>query len=513
MPGQLSAAPEATVRQRPAAADAAAQAAVTGLLLALPALMCFRDLVSCAVHSDAGWQIQTAAWILAHHAFPHTDPFSRTKAGAPWQAYSWLFGLILLKLYQWFGLAGFVAYTSAMSVAITGAIWRLVSRVQPDFMKSAALTAAAVVCISRDFTPRSWLFSILFFAIELNILLEYRRKRRWKILLWLLPVYAVWANVHIQFIDGLLVLGIAACEPLLARWFRWGEDTGDAGTLWLMLAGCAAAALANPYGAGIYGAAWTMGSQPGVLGTVTEMHALAFRSPGDYLLLFLALAAAALLFRREQPAPFDTLLLAMAAALSFRSQRDAWLLAIVAVELVARALRAEDAPAQARPKWTWGVTVAAGAAAIAAGAAGMQVSQARLETLQAENLPVGAVRAVLDRHYAGPLFNDYDWGGFLIWKLGWPVTIDGRAGLYGDKEIARSIQTWTGEPGWSDDPELETAGVVIAPVDAALTQLLRMDGHFRLVYEDKVAAVFVKNPLKTAADGGSGEAARPRSAD
>jgi hypothetical protein len=35
------------------------------------------------------------------------------------------------------------------------------------------------------------------------------------------------------------------------------------------------------------------------------------------------------------------------------------------------------------------------------------------------------------------------------------------------------------------------AGVVIGPVKAPLNQVLRMDSRFQLVYEDKVAAVFV----------------------
>jgi hypothetical protein len=36
------------------------------------------------------------------------------------------------------------------------------------------------------------------------------------------------------------------------------------------------------------------------------------------------------------------------------------------------------------------------------------------------------------------------------------------------------------------------AGVVIGPVKAPLTQVLRMDPRFQLAYEDKVAAVFVR---------------------
>ena len=81
--------------------------------------------------------------------------------------------------------------------------------------------------------------------------------------------------------------------------------------------------------------------------------------------------------------------------------------------------------------------------------------------------------------------------GYLIWALRMPVSIDGRAAFYGDQAIDRSVATWAGAPDWNSDPELKSAGLVIGPVKAPLTQLLRMDPHFQLIFEDKLAAVFV----------------------
>ena len=46
-------------------------------------------------------------------------------------------------------------------------------------------------------------------------------------------------------------------------------------------------------------------------------------------------------------------------------------------------------------------------------------------------------------------------------------------------------------PDWATDPDLKSAGVVIAPVDTALAQLLHMDSRFELAYQDKIADVFV----------------------
>src|SRR5204862_2814805 len=106
-------------------------------------------------------------------------------------------------------------------------------------------------------------------------------------------------------------------------------------------------------------------------------------------------------------------------------------------------------------------------------------------------LPVHAVEAIQARNYAGPLYNDYNWGGYLIWALHMPVSMDGRASLYGDEAIERSMTTWGGQPGWQSDPALQAAGIVIGPSNSPLMQLLQTDPHFQLAYRDKLAAVFV----------------------
>ena len=478
-----------------AALDALVRALLVGLLLAAGALMCLRHAGDCVADADLGWHLQTGSWILQHHAVSHVDPFSRVVGGRPWQAYSWLFDLLLLQAWTRFGLQGVVLLTAGLMMLITAAVYRLISHLQSDFTVRILLTLAAVFCISKMSMPRPWLFTVLLFVLELDVLMRTRETGRSRSLLWLPPIFALWANVHIQFIDGLLVLGIAACEPLLARWTKWGDDPATARPLWLALGACVAAPLLNPYGIGIYRDAWIMASQPGVLNTVSEMHALAFRSAGDYLLLFLALAATALLFRLSRPAPFETLLLAMSVVLSFRSQRDAWILAIVAVALIAARWRASAGEPAKMPAWALPVTLAATAAVSVAGFFALHVNNTRMLALEAKAMPVQAVQVVKQRHYPGPLFNDYNWGGYLIWQLGLPVTIDGRAGLYGDSSIDRSVATWGGGPHWATNPQLQSAALVIAPVGDALTQLLRLDSRFELVYEDKVAAVFVRCPL------------------
>ena len=468
----------------------------------MSAFICLRGAKAAVTDPDVGWHLRTAEWILAHHAVPHSDPFSRVTGGEPWQAYSWLFDLVLLKMYVWMKLRGLLVFTAGMMTLIAAAVYHMTSRLLSDFTQRALVTVAAMFCLAQLSTPRPWLFTILFFALEIDILMHARKTGRSRELLWLPALFVLWANVHIQFVDGLLVLVIAAIEPLLRRWWKSDTPSVPARNLWLTLGACCVAVCLNPYGPAIYKIAWQMGSQRGVLDTVSEMMALPFRTPGDFVLLFMALTAAGVLFRYRNLPPFETLMLAMAAVLSFRSRRDMWVMAITAAAILAAGLPVpagrEDKSDQ--PGWAAMLSAASALAIFAASVFLLGINNGVLDKLVAEKLPVQAVEVVKQRHYDGPLFNTYDWGGFLIWNLREPVSIDGRAGLYGDKAINQSRDTWGGSATWDSDPALESAGVVIAPHGAALTQLLRTDSRFELKYEDKVAAVFVsrKDPKATA---------------
>ena len=438
----------------PTRTDQAARALLIGLLCAVSAFVCLRGATGAVADPDVGWHLRTGQWILQHHAFPHTDPFSRVSGGSPWQAYSWLFELILLKLYGWMNLQGLMVFTAAMMALIAAAVYHMMSRLQADFTQRAVLTMVVMFCLSRMSTPRPWLFTILFFALEMNILMHVRQTGKSRELLWLPLIFALWANLHIQFVDGLLVLGIAATEPLLARWWKPETQGVRARNLWLALGACVAAACLNPYGPGIYKVAWQLGSQPGVLDSIAEMLALPFRTTGDFALLFMALAAAGVLFRYRHLAPFETLMLALAAVLSFRSRRDLWVMAITAGAILAAGLpaRAEHEDKENAPAWALALSAASAVLVFVASIALLHLNNGRLQAMLAEKMPVRAVDVVKERHYTGPLFNTYDWGGFLIWNLREPVSIDGRAALYGDKAIDRSRETWSGGPKWATDP-------------------------------------------------------------
>ena len=106
-------------------------------------------------------------------------------------------------------------------------------------------------------------------------------------------------------------------------------------------------------------------------------------------------------------------------------------------------------------------------------------------------------RSVNEKRMVGPLFNDYNWGGHLIWSLPqFQVSMDGRSAPHGTPRLKRSAATWRAEHDWNSDAELQNARLVIGPVDAGLCAALRLDPRYELVFEDKLAAVFVKRDTR-----------------
>ncbi len=481
-----------------------AQALVLAALYSFPVFFCLH--IGDARDPDVWWHLRTGEWMLQYGAVPHTEPFSIFGAGKPWVAYSWLFELLIFQLYRWLGLVGLVVYSAGMVASIAAVLHRLIRRLQADFTLAVVLTAVAAFSIYRLYTPRPWLFSVLFFALELDVLMQARKTGKIRELLWLPVIFALWANVHIQFIDGLIVLAIALAESILARKQAGAQTLLRPGRMSAIAAACVLATLVNPYGWRIYGVAYDLATQTGVLSKITELSAMQFRGPDNWCVLLLVFGAVGVLARARHMALFEAGLLAFAIVVSFRSERDVWVVVIAASAILASGL-AGNKENRLQVKAIYApVAVAATCLIVWLGFCVLDVDNARLSARLAEDMPVHAVEVVKAKGWSGPLYNDYNWGGYLIWALRMPVAVDGRQNVYGDQLLNRSYATWNAQPGWDSDPDLQKAKLVIAPVNAPLTQLLRMDPRFELAYEDKIAAVFRtrgSSPSKTAEASGA----------
>jgi hypothetical protein len=490
---------------RPTAPSPVVPVLLLAALFALPLVVALRPIGKPVIDPDVWWHLRTGQWVVEHHTVPTNDPF--TTDHKPWVAYSWLYEVVLFGLYQSFGLAGVVVYRAAGALAVVGALYHLVSRRDGHFLRAVAWTAVGTLAIAPLFSERPWLLTIALTIFTTDVVLELRAGKATR-LAWLLPAaFAFWASTHIQFVYGLIVLGLACAAPVLDRALgRLPPDTTPADSaavccsagwrrLLLLGAACLLATLLNPYHVRIYGVVLEYATQPGPFRYVNELKAAEFREPTDWLFLALGATAVFALGRRRRLDTFEVLLVVLGGVLAFHARRDLWVLVLASLTVLSGTDRGPvPAAFRVRLNLRHGVAVVGLLAGFAAALAwGRDLSERRLHATVAEAFPARATEVVRERGYPGPLYNDFNWGGFLMWQLPQQtVALDGRTNLHGDERILRIGNTWAGGPGWKDDPDLAAAGVVIADVQTPLAGLLLTDERFTLVHDDPVARVFVR---------------------
>ena len=115
----------------------------------------------------------------------------------------------------------------------------------------------------------------------------------------------------------------------------------------------------------------------------------------------------------------------------------------------------------------------------------------RQSQAEAQHFPLRAV-AFLQTHPPGRIFNHYDWGGYLVWRLypSTPVFIDGRADLYGEKFMDQFAETYRFKGTWQQTLQNWNIDTVLVPVDSALATGLRNSAGWSISYEDTQAIVF-----------------------
>ncbi len=262
--------------------------------------------------SDIWWHLKVGDWIVDHLAVPHTGILSRTAAARPWIAYSWGYEVLLSRAYAWFGLIGIGVFGTILTLGVACAIYWMLFRLSGQFWTAWILTW--IVCWSFLFngTPRPFFFSIAFFAVTLTLLLEANRTADVKKLYWLPLLFFVWANLHIQFIYGLFLVGLLAgvcvARTLLSAFGRaLPESVGQklqpaltllggqegppyTGKLILIFAACVLATLLGPYTYHPYLVVFEYSKAKFTYSVIIELQPLSFRGYSHFLELFLAAA-------------------------------------------------------------------------------------------------------------------------------------------------------------------------------------------------------------------------------
>jgi hypothetical protein len=317
-----------------------------------------------------------------------------------------------------------------------------------SFALAVLLTVAAMPVLMTRHEIRPEMFSYLLSGLFLHLLWDYRQGRRGRGWLFILPfLQLLWVNLHIYFFIGPLMVGAFLCEALAdlaAKNSPQARSRGDpCKVLGAVLLATLAASCVNP--AGIRGAIYPLFifqgyefpvienySVPSILGAGFQFLPLVY-----FLIVFAVLCFSwfyVLVKDRSNLSVSHILLTLFFSAMAWGSIRNFALFAFFALSLAAVNL-GKAAHSLRLLASSLGIAAAAGGVAVllvlinpiyffggGRGGFGIGLKEgnlAALEFLRQENL-------------RGPIFNNFDVGGYLIYGL-YPrerVFVDNRPEAY-----------------------------------------------------------------------------------
>lgn len=443
--------------------------------------------------SDSIWQIKVGQWILANNAVPYTDLYSFTQFGKPWMSSSWLSQVLYAAVYRPGDWAGPVILASIAIGASIAIFVHLLSRYF-DPARAIVITLLALVLAAPHFLVRPHVLALpvmLAFVGGLMAAADRRTHPSWL----LLPLMALWANLHGGFVFGLALIGAIGLEAV------WSADAERRLTLvfrWMLFGiGALVASCCTPYGWKTLLAAANILNLGELLTLIAEWQPVSFANFSPFAAALLGLIALGY-HRGVVLSPPRILLVLGLTWMALSHARNigtfAFLVPLVlAAPFAASSDRAGADLRSAEGPLGRGITVLATLMLVAAALVSTTLYAANHRfTITTTHMPVAAVN-ILSERKAQRIFNAYQFGGYLIAR-DIPVFIDGRAELYGEKFVmdffsateAKKLDNLTRLlDDYRIDATLLTTGLPAAQV------LDHLKGWKRL-YADDIAVIHVR---------------------
>lgn len=457
---------------------------------------------------DFWWHLRTGQVITSTGTIPHTDIFSITAEGKEWVTHEWLSEVIMYALYS---IGGFGLLILAFAACITlafGFVY-LRSSGKPYLAGFCVILGALVTAPTWGVRPQ--MFSLLLTSVFLYLLDRYVSSGKYKFLLPIFPVMILWVNLHSGFAVGIVILAIYILGILVDRFFAARSKSAQMSSigpiqsivpLVVCLGACLFAVLLNPNGARMYSYPFETLTSHAMQAYIQEWFSPDFHQLEwlPFALLFILVLVSAFLGK----APLSStqiVLVALFGLAGLRSARNIPLFALVATPVLAAelgawlALSANLNEPQKTSRRASILNFVILLLVLLAGAIRVGTVLANQTNIEQATFPAAAVNWIEAQQPKPNLFNSYNWGGYLIWRLypAYKVFIDGRADVYGDQSIEKYLSIYRTAPGWEQRLASTGVNVLLLEPDSPLAYALEGNPNWRQSFRDNKSVVFIRN--------------------
>jgi hypothetical protein len=121
------------------------------------------------------------------------------------------------------------------------------------------------------------------------------------------------------------------------------------------------------------------------------------------------------------------------------------------------------------------------------------LSSKNIDVAITNSAPVKGTDYILQNHLPAPVFNFYDYGGYLIWRTypQYRVFIDGRVEVYGDQVFLEYLQVNDISQNWEVPLNKYHVQTILMPSSHPLRQLLENKG-WKMVYQDSQVYIYTR---------------------
>lgn len=492
---------------------------------------------------DLWWVLKTGQVLIELKSFPPHDIFSYTAGRTPWIHYGWLSSILLYLMYYTGGSLFLQLFkTILVLISFYIVIFIAYKRTGEDLTSSAlAGVWMLFACTTMHLlNVRSLIFSLVYMTLCWLILEKAYCEKKLNLLFWLPPLTLLWVNTHTSFILSLFLQGVYIFN-LIAELYVFKKSTpekikkffalnysnvsirdekstplpdapGGKKTLRTALVIFILSIIlsaVNPNGTIIFKTPFES------LDNFYVRHIAEFAKP-DYLglQLFFTISAIvvflSLIIFHEKYRLRDYFILAGMFYLSFKAVRHTILFSYFALpaaavfisstgEFFRKLFSSFIEKAESVQKIATLVLLVLFIAASIKLYSGINYASLNKEW---DVMPVGGVEFLKLNHIPGNMFNSYEWGGYLLWKLypEYKVMIDGRGGMAYPEEVFRDLN----EAVWVDDKWravmdkykinfVITNKILEKVFSQRLPSNLRNSPDWVLIYEDAVENIFIRN--------------------